>query len=109
TIVGVGASAQGSAQEAWIAGFQTANVHATINYSPDGSGAGRDAFRAGATQFAGSDRAFNDKELAEDAFESCVPGTGIIELPAYISPIAIAFNLDGLESLNLDAETIARI
>lgn len=109
TIVGVGASAQGSAQEAWIAGFQTANVHANINYSPDGSGAGRDAFRGGATQFAGSDRAFNDREIAEDTFASCVPGTGIIELPVYISPIAIAFNLDGIDSLNMDADTIASI
>lgn len=109
TLVGVGASAQGSAQEAWVAGFQTANVHANINYSPDGSGAGRDAFRAGATQFAGSDRAFNDREIAEDVFGSCVPGTDIIELPVYISPIAIAFNLDGIDSLNMDADTIARI
>ncbi|MBX3094923.1 MAG: phosphate ABC transporter substrate-binding protein PstS [Cryobacterium sp.] len=109
TLVGVGASAQGSAQEAWVAGFQTANVHANINYSPDGSGAGRDAFRGGATQFAGSDRAFNDREIAEDAFGSCVPGTGLIELPVYISPIAIAFNLDGIDSLNMDADTIARI
>lgn len=109
TLVGVGASAQGSAQEAWVAGFQTANVHANINYSPDGSGAGRDAFRGGATEFAGSDRAFNDKELAEDAFGSCVPGTGIVELPVYISPIAIAFNLDGIETLNMDADTIASI
>lgn len=109
TLVGVGASAQGSAQEAWVAGFQTANVHANINYSPDGSGAGRDAFRGGATQFAGSDRAFNDEEIAEDAFGSCVPGTDIIELPAYISPITIAFNLDGISTLNLDAGTIAGI
>lgn len=92
-----------------MAGFQTANVHANINYSPDGSGAGRDAFRGGATQFAGSDRAFTEAEIAEDAFGSCVPGTGIIELPAYISPITIAFNLDGIESLNMDADTIARI
>lgn len=109
TLVGVGASAQGSAQEAWIAGFQTANEDANINYSPDGSGAGRDAFRGGGAQFAGTDRAFNDKEIAEDAFGTCVPGTDIIELPAYISPIAIAFNLDGISSLNLDAPTIASI
>lgn len=109
TLVGVGASAQGSAQEAWIAGFQTAHESVNINYSPDGSGAGRDAFRGGGAQFAGTDRAFNDKEIAEDAFGTCVPGTDIIELPAYISPIAIAFNLDGIDSLNMDADTIAKI
>lgn len=110
TLVGVGASAQGAAIEAWTAGFQT--IHGdgvTVNYTPDGSGAGRDAFRGGAAQFAGTDRAFNDAEIAEDAFGTCVPGTDIIELPTYISPIAIAFNLEGISSLNMDAETIASI
>jgi phosphate transport system substrate-binding protein len=110
TLVGVGASAQGSAQEAWIVGFQS--IHGdgvTVNYSPDGSGAGRDAFRGGGAQFAGTDRAFKDDEIAEDAFGTCVPGTDIIELPAYISPIAIAFNLPGIDSLNMDADTIAKI
>ncbi len=31
------------------------------------------------------------------------------QLPAYISPIAVIFNLDGIESLDLDADTIAGI
>jgi phosphate transport system substrate-binding protein len=109
TLVGGGASSQGSAQEAWVAAFQTANPDVTVEYDPTGSGTGRDNFVAGANAFAGSDRAFKDAELAEDNFAGCVPGTPIVEIPAYISPIAIIFNLDGVDTLNLDAPTIAKI
>jgi phosphate transport system substrate-binding protein len=109
TLVGSGASSQGSAQEAWTAAFQTANPDVTVEYDPAGSGTGRDTFIAGAAAFAGSDRAFNDEEIAAGEFGSCVPESGIIEIPAYISPIAIAFNLDGVESLDLDAATLAGI
>ena len=89
TLVGAGASSQDSAQQAWIAGFQMSNPDVTIDYDPSGSGAGRDTFLEGASDFAGSDRAFNDEELAAGGFAKCVPGTGIIELPLYISPIAV--------------------
>ncbi len=109
TLVGAGASSQGSAQEAWVAGFQTANPAVTVSYDPIGSGGGRETFQNGASSFAGSDRAFKLEEIAEDNFGSCEPGTGIFEIPAYISPIAIIFNLDGISSLNLDADTIAGI
>ena len=109
TIVGAGSSAQQAAQEVWVAGFQGENPNVTVEYDPAGSGAGRDTFLAGGSAFAGTDRAFNDEEVATGKFGSCVPGTGIIELPTFISPIAVIFNLDGIESLNLDAETIAKI
>ncbi|AWB90473.1 phosphate ABC transporter substrate-binding protein PstS [Salinibacterium hongtaonis] len=108
-IVGGGSSAQQAAQEAWTVGFQTTNSRATIEYDPAGSGAGREMFSAGGSAFAGSDRAFTVEEIATEPFDGCVPGTGIVELPAYISPIAIAFQLEGIETLNLDATTIAQI
>ncbi len=50
TLDGAGASSQGSAQEAWVAAFQTANPDVTINYDPCGSGAGREAFIAGGVE-----------------------------------------------------------
>ncbi|MGB4712392.1 MAG: substrate-binding domain-containing protein, partial [Pontimonas sp.] len=58
TLVGAGASSQGAAQEAWVAGFQTANEEVTVTYDPIGSGGGRETFQSGASSFAGSDRAF---------------------------------------------------
>jgi len=108
TLVGGGASSQGSAQEAWIAGFQTANPDVTVNYDPAGSGAGRDTFQQGASAFAGSDRAFKVDEIKAGPFEACAT-PDIVEIPAYISPIAIIFNLDGVDSLDLDADTVAKI
>ncbi len=57
TLVGVGSVRQGSAQETWIAAFQTANPDVTVTYDPTGSGAGREAFLAGGSDCAGSDRA----------------------------------------------------
>ncbi|WP_167043288.1 phosphate ABC transporter substrate-binding protein PstS [Salinibacterium sp. ZJ454] len=110
TLVGGGASSQQAAQEAWVAGFQgLTNDGVTVEYDPTGSGTGRDNFIAGANAFAGSDRAFKDEELAADNFAGCVPGTPLVEIPAYISPIAVIFNLEGVDTLNLDAPTIAKI
>ncbi|MGJ0202736.1 phosphate ABC transporter substrate-binding protein PstS [Leucobacter sp. gxy201] len=105
---GSGASSQGAAQEAWIAGFQTANADVTINYDPTGSGAGRETFQQGAAAFAGSDRAFKTDEIAAGPFDGCATGD-VVEIPAYISPIAIVFNVDGVDSLNMDAATVAGI
>ncbi len=108
TFSGAGASSQGAAQEAWIAAFQTANPDVTVNYEPSGSGAGRETFQQGASTFAGSDRAFKAEEVAAGPFDTCATDD-IVEFPAYISPIAIVFNLEGVDSLNMDADTVAKI
>jgi phosphate transport system substrate-binding protein len=106
-LTGAGASSQNAAMTAWQDGFAQANQGATVQYSPDGSGAGREAFLAQAVQFAGSDAYLNDEEY-EASQEFCGPD-GAINIPVYVSPIAIAFNLEGVDSLNLDATTIASI
>jgi len=108
TINAAGASSQGSAQEAWISAFQTANPDVTINYDPSGSGAGRETFIAGGTAFAGSDSYLKDEELA-GTFAACAPDTKAVDLPVYISPIAVIFNVEGVKDLNLDADTLAKI
>jgi phosphate transport system substrate-binding protein len=108
TLNGIGSSAQGAAETAWIADFQTANPGVTINYDPQGSGAGRTSFISGAADFAGSDAALKPAELATVS-PLCAAGTAMIDLPVYISPIAIAFHVDGLTDLKLDAPTIAGI
>ncbi len=103
---GAGSSAMEAAMAAWRAGFQELNPDITVNYDPAGSGAGREQFAAGATDFGGSDAYLVDEEL-DKANERC--GGQAINLPHYISPIAVAFNLDGIESLNLKPSTIAQI
>ncbi|WGW12501.1 phosphate ABC transporter substrate-binding protein PstS [Saxibacter everestensis] len=107
TLQGIGSSAQKSAMDAWIAGFQGIASGATVQYSPDGSGAGREQFLAGAANFAGSDAALDDDELTA-AKEVCGP-EGAYEFPVYVSPIAVAYNLPGVDDLQLAPETIAGI
>ncbi|HMO00160.1 MAG TPA: phosphate ABC transporter substrate-binding protein PstS [Miltoncostaeaceae bacterium] len=108
TIAGAGASSQDAAMEAWIAGFQQANPGATISYDPVGSGGGREQFVAGGTVFGGTDAHLADEELT-GAQERCGGVNNLIEIPVYVSPIAVAYNLPGVEGLNLSAETLAKI
>ncbi|WP_246169374.1 phosphate ABC transporter substrate-binding protein PstS [Actinotalea subterranea] len=104
---GAGASSQESAMQAWIAGFQSQNPDVSVAYDPVGSGGGRTQFLEGGTQFAGSDAALKDDELAQAA-DRCVSGE-VAELPLYISPIAVIFSLDGIDSLNMSPATVAGI
>ena len=108
TLAGGGSSAQGSAQQAWMAGFQQQNPGASITYDPVGSGTGRTSFESGAYAFAGSDAFIaNPSDEYTAAKKQC--GADPIEVPSYISPIAVVFNLKGVDTLQLDAKTIANI
>ncbi len=107
-LTGAGASSQEAAQAAWIAGFQEANPDATIAYDPVGSGGGREQFIAGGTQYGGTDSHFKEEELTK-AQERCGGPDNLVEIPAYISPIAMIYNLDGVENLQLSPETLAKI
>jgi phosphate transport system substrate-binding protein len=107
-IAGAGASSQEAAMQAWIANFQTDNPDVTITYDPVGSGGGREQFIAGATPFGGTDAPMEDQEL-KDAQKRCGGVDNYVEVPAYISPIGIAYNVDGVDTLNLSAETLAKI
>lgn len=108
-IAGAGSTAQQAAQEAWIAEFESENSGVTISYDPVGSGGGREQFIAGGTAYAGSDAALSTEEgELEKAEARCKTGQ-LIEVPNYISPIAIIYNLPGVEELQLDPETLAKI
>ncbi len=104
---GAGASSQEAAMQGWIAGFQTENEDVTVNYDPVGSSGGREQFLSGGVAFAGSDAALDDEELAQ-AEERC-GASGVFEMPNYISPIAVVYNLEGVDELNLSPQTVAGI
>jgi phosphate transport system substrate-binding protein len=106
-IAGAGASSQEAAMNAWIASFGNDNPDANISYDPVGSGGGREQFIAGGTAFGGTDSAMDETEL-QDVAKRCAPGE-YIEIPVYISPIAMAYNIDGVDNLNLSADTAAQI
>jgi phosphate transport system substrate-binding protein len=107
TLNGSGATSQAAAIQAWTAGFQEQNPDATINYDPVGSGGGREAFLSGAADFAGSDAALTDDEYTKSKTQC--GDQGAIDLPHYISPIAVTFNLPDVKELNLTPETVAAI
>jgi phosphate transport system substrate-binding protein len=107
TLAGAGSSAQTAAMAAWVAGFQSANSGVTVNYNPIGSGGGVTAFLAGSAAYAGSDAYLTTAQLTSSQ-KVCGSG-GAIDLPVYISPIAVIYNLPSVKSLKLDSATIAKI
>jgi phosphate transport system substrate-binding protein len=108
-VAGAGASSQEAAQEAWIANFESENSGVTISYDPVGSGGGREQFIAGGVSYAGSDAAISEEEgELKSTLKRCEPGE-LIEVPAYVSPIAIIYNLPEVEALQLSPETLAKI
>ena len=111
TLIGSGSSAQAAAMQAWQAGFQALAPGATVEYDPVGSGGGREAFLAGGdSNFAGSDAFLSDEELTT-SMDRCAGDQGAIDLPHYVSPIAITYNVPDLEGtqLRLSPETVAKI
>ena len=108
TLNGAGSSAQEAAQGAWQAGFQTLNPRATVNYDPVGSGGGREQFIAGGVAFAGSD-AFLSSDEGELAAAERQCGAPAIEIPNYVSPIAVIYNVEGVDDLRLSPQVLAAI
>ena len=93
----------------WKAGFQTANSGVTVSYDPVGSGGGRDQFFGGGkVAFAGSDSAMKDEERGAKAKQRCGDG-GAIDIPVYLSAIAVVYKLDGVTDLKLSPDTLAKI
>ncbi|MGW7363798.1 phosphate ABC transporter substrate-binding protein PstS [Streptomyces sp. NPDC054841] len=106
-VPGSGSTAQKNAMEHWIKEYQRACPSVRIAYNALGSGAGVAQFMRQATAFGGTDGALKpaDVELSRDA----CPGGKAIDLPMTGGPIAIGYNLNGVDDLVLDARTLAKI
>ena len=114
TLNGEGSSAQKNAIEQAITDFQTACEGATVNYNPTGSGAGIKQFIAGQVDFAGSDSVLKDKAKEgstsveqADADKAC--GSPAWNLPMVTGPIAVAYNVKGVDKLILTPAVTAKI
>ena len=108
TLNGAGSSAQEAAQAAWQSGFQKANADVTVNYDPVGSGGGREQFISGGVDFAGSD-AYLSEDEGEIAAAKKRCGADAVEVPNYVSPIAVVYNVQGVDKLQLSPTTLAQI
>jgi phosphate transport system substrate-binding protein len=101
-----GSTAQANAITRFVTAYEQACNGQTLNYTGSGSGAGRNDFLGGQTDFAGSDAALSDAE-APRAQQRCASPAW--NLPLVFGPIAVAYNLAGVTDLALDGPTIAKI
>jgi phosphate transport system substrate-binding protein len=112
TLNAEGSSAQKNAIEQAISDFGAKCADAKINYNPTGSGAGIKQFIAGQVDFAGSDSALKKTEKdgkieAKDAEAYC--GSPAWNIPMVTGPIAVAYNVKGVDKLVLTPAVIADI
>ena len=104
TLNAEGSSAQKNAIEEAISAYNEKCSAAKINYNPTGSGAGIKQFIAGQVDFAGSDSPLKTKEKdgrieAKDAETAC--GSPAWNIPMVTGPIAVAYNVKGVDKLTL--------
>ncbi len=78
-----------------------------LSYNPTGSGAGRDQFIAKQVDFAGSDSALKDEQV-QKAAERC-GGNPAWNLPMVFGPVALAYNLEGVDKLVVNGDVLAKI
>jgi phosphate transport system substrate-binding protein len=107
TVNAAGSTAQKNAIEEWGKNYSANCPGATLNYNPTGSGAGIQAFIAGQVSFGGSDSALKPEEHAP-ADARCKAGKAL-DLPMAPGPIAVAYNLKGVDGLQLSSKTLAGI
>lgn len=104
---GQGSSFQDTFEQKVSADFGTAVKDAggslTVTYTKTGSSDGKKALADKTVDFAGSDSAIKDEEKASFGTRE------ILYFPIVGGPIALPFNLSGVDSLNLKADTIAKI
>jgi phosphate transport system substrate-binding protein len=105
-LTGAGASFPNPIYLEWIGEFQAVNPGVRIDYRSIGSSGGREQFIAQQVDFAGSDAAMKDEEeqAALDA-RGCEP----LHIPTVFGGVAVAYDIQGVEGLVLDGETIAQI
>ncbi len=106
TLRASGSTAQANAMTRFVKAFEQACPGQSLNYTANDSGAGISEFLGNQTDFGGSDSPLNKDEYAK-AQQRC--GSPVWNLPVVFGPIAVAYNVNGVTSLNLDGATAARI
>ena len=108
-LVAEGATSQKNAMEYFGARYSEAVPGANLAYNATGSGSGVKNFIANQATFAGSDSALKEeKGEVEDAKKRC-GGNDAWHLPMVIGPVAIAYNLEGVDELNLTIDNVVEI
>lgn len=103
-----GSTAQKNAMDQWIKDYTAKCSGTTITYNGTGSGAGVSNFIAKQDNFAGSDSALDPKK-DEVAKATAACGSPALDLPMVTGPIAAAYKLNGVDSLTLTPDVLAKI
>lgn len=106
TLKASGSTAQANAMTRFVKAFEEACPGQTLNYTPNGSGAGISEFTGNQTDFGGSDSPLIPRE-SQAAQQRC--GSPAWDLPVVFGPIAITYNIKGVSSLILNGSTAANI
>ncbi|CAM4210032.1 Phosphate-binding protein PstS 2 precursor [Mycobacterium basiliense] len=107
-ILAAGSTAQKNAMEQFVYAYIHACPGHTLDYNANGSGAGMKLFLGNQTDLAGSDSPMNPaKGEPEKAAARC--NSEAWDLPVVFGPIAVTYNVKGVNSLNLDGPTLAKI
>jgi phosphate transport system substrate-binding protein len=103
TINGSGSTFQKQFQEVAIDAFSKDHPNVKVNYGGGGSGKGRQDFSDQVTDYGCSDAAYKD-----DA-EKKTKGGEFLYVPVLLGAITVSYNIDGVDKLQLSAETVAKI
>ena len=105
---GSGATAQENAMEQFVYAYVRSCPGYTLDYNANGSGAGVTDFVSNVSDLAGSGDPLDPaKGQVDRATQRC--GSPAWDLPTVIEPIAITYNVSGVNTLKLDAPTLARV
>ena len=107
TLIASGSTAQANAMTKFVDAYHRACSGQTLDYTANGSGAGISEFLSGKTDLGGSDIPLAGDQYAA-AKQRC-GGADAWNLPVVFGPLAITYNLGSVDSLVLDAPTLAKI
>jgi len=102
-----GSSAQKPAFNAWIEAYQSKCSGVSVNYDAQGSGNGRTQFIQKQVPLAGSDSRLKDDQVTQ-ADARCTGGKAV-NIPMVLTPVAIIYNVKGVDSITLTPTLLAKI
>ena len=107
TLTAEGSTAQQNAIAVFNQAWGQACPGKNLSYNPTGSGAGVTQFLAKNVDFAGSDSALKDDQVKQAA-DRC-GGNPAWNLPLVFGPVALGYNLPGVDKLVLNGDLLAKI
>jgi phosphate transport system substrate-binding protein len=103
TLNGSGSTFQKPFNQDQIASFKQAHSNVTINYAGGGSGKGRQDLADQIVDFAGTDATIPASDVSK------FKGGTVLYFPTVVAPITVSYNLSGVTTLALSADTLAKV